>query len=261
MKRMGNDSLSIVVPVLNEAENLAALIDRLLGACLSMGRPVEIIFVDDGSTDGSTDKLRAAVSRQPGEILAVFLDRNYGQHAALFAGFRQARGDVIVTIDADLQNPPEEIPRLIVKIDEGYDVVGTIRQLRQDRLFRRLASGAMNRISSAVSGVLMHDYGCMLRAYRRNVVGAMLSRARKRVFIPVLANYFAAHPCEIPVAHAPRHSGESRYNLWTLVRLQLNLLMGRPRREAAGAGEQAGPRYVIKEVAGASRLGLKPRER
>ncbi len=253
---MGNDSLSIVVPVLNEAENLAALIDRLLGTCLSMGRPFEIVFVDDGSTDSSPDRLRAAVNQHPGEILAVFLDRNYGQHAALFAGFREARGDVIVTIDADLQNPPEEIPRLMAKMEEGYEVVGAVRHLRQDPLFRRLASGAMNRLSSAVSGVVMHDYGCMLRAYRRNVVEAMLSRARKRAFIPVLANYFAARSCEIAVDHAPRCSGGSRYNLWRLVRLQFNLLLGRPRGTAARPGTQAGPRYVIKEVAGESRLSV-----
>jgi len=245
---------SVVVPVLNEADNLDPLIDRLLRTCLSIGRSFEIVFVDDGSTDSSADKLRVAVNQHPGGIVAVFLDRNYGQHAALFAGFREARGEVVITIDADLQNPPEEIPRLLEKVEEGFDVVGTVRRLRQDRLFRRLASGAMNRISSAFSGVVMHDYGCMLRAYRRNVVEAMLSRARKRAFIPVLANYFAVRPCEIAVDHAARRSGDSRYNVWKLFRLEFNLLMGRPRRVARRAGEQAGPHYVVKEVVGESRL-------
>ncbi len=254
MKHMLNRSFSIVVPVLNEAENIEALVDRLLRACFSTDRPFEIVLVDDGSSDASPEALRAAVNRYPGQITALFLDRNYGQHAALFAGFRQALGEVIVTIDADLQNPPEEIPRLIAKIEEGYEVVGTVRHLRQDRLFRRLASGVMNRISSVVSGVAMHDYGCMLRAYRRNVVEAMLSRARKRAFIPVLANHFAARCCEITVDHAARQSGESRYNVWRLLRLEFNILMGRPRRRPAGVGEQAGPRYVIREVVGESGL-------
>jgi undecaprenyl-phosphate 4-deoxy-4-formamido-L-arabinose transferase len=258
---MGNRSLSIVVPLLNEADNLGPLIRRLLATCLSTARPFEIVFVDDGSEDASAEMLRAAVQEHPSQIVAVFLDRNYGQHTALFAGFRRAVGDVIVTIDADLQNPPEEIPRLVDKIEEGYDVVGTIRSLRRDPLFRRLASGAMNCISSVASGVVMRDYGCMLRAYRRSVVEAMLSRARKRAFIPVLANCFAKNCCEIRVDHAPRHSGESRYNLWRLLRLQLNLLMGRPLRTDAPPGTQAGPPYLVKEVVGESGLYLRSENR
>ncbi len=245
---------SIVIPVLNEAASLDILIDRLLRTCGFIGLAFEIIFVDDGSNDGSREKLRAAVNRRHGQIVALFLDRNYGQHAALFAGFRHTHGDVIVTIDADLQNPPEEIPRLLQKVEEGFDVVGTVRRLRQDSLFRRLASDVMNRVSSAVSGVTMRDYGCMLRAYRRNVVEAMLSHARERAFIPVLANYFAARPCEIAVDHAPRRSGESRYNLWKLAGLQTDLLLGRPRRPTPGAETQAGPRYVIQEILGESLL-------
>jgi len=246
---------SIIVPILNEAGNLESLLSRLVATCRSTARWFEIILVDDGSTDSSPDLLKAAVKEHPGQIVAVLLDRNYGQHAAIFAGFRQARGDVCVTIDADLQNPPEEIPRLLARIEEGYDVVGTVRRNRRDPLHRRLASGIMNRFSSVLCGVKMHDYGCMLRGYRRPVVEGMLLRARRRVFIPVLANYFARRSSEIDVEHAPRRSGISRYSVRKLVRLQLDLLMGRPRRAAVGPGESlAGPAYVIKAVVGESQM-------
>jgi undecaprenyl-phosphate 4-deoxy-4-formamido-L-arabinose transferase len=159
-----------------------------------------------------------------GDVVAVLLNRNYGQHAAVMAGLAQASGDTIVTLDADLQNPPEEIPRLVAKIDEGFDVVGTIRENRQDSLLRRLPSRLVNTAVRKATGVPMSDYGCMLRAYRRSVVDAVLACRERSTFIPVLANSFASKTTEIPVRHAERAAGTSKYGLWKLVNLQFDLL-------------------------------------
>ncbi len=217
-------SVSVVIPVFEEEASLEPLIARCLAACRGMNRPFELLFVDDGSRDGSPEILRAAASEHPGEIVYVGLNRNYGQHAALLAGFEEARGDCIVTLDADLQNPPEEIPRLVEKLDEGFDVVGTIRKDREDSLFRRFSSRMINRMVRRVTGVQMHDYGCMLRGYSSGVIRAMLSCRERSTFIPVLANSFAARTTEIEVAHAARAAGESKYGFWKLVHLQYDLL-------------------------------------
>jgi undecaprenyl-phosphate 4-deoxy-4-formamido-L-arabinose transferase len=218
--------VSIVIPAFNEEENLDELIRRCLDACFRMGRSFEIVLVDDGSSDGTRGKIVAAAGKNPGSIVGVFLNRNYGQHAAVLAGFAQSRGETIVTLDADLQNPPEEIQRLVEKMDEGFDVVGTVRVPRQDSLFRRLASLAVNRLVQKTTGVMMHDYGCMLRAYRRKIVDAMLQCREHSTFIPVLANSFARHTAEIEVRHAGRPAGRSQYPLWRLVNLQFDLLTG-----------------------------------
>jgi undecaprenyl-phosphate 4-deoxy-4-formamido-L-arabinose transferase len=217
-------SLSIVIPVFNEEESLVELIDRCLAVCREMARPTELILVDDGSRDSSAAIIADAAAKYDGEIVGVFLNRNYGQHAAVMAGLGQARGDMIVTLDADLQNPPEEIPRLVAKIDEGYDVVGSIRVPRNDSVFRRLSSYLVNRIVQKSTGVMMHDYGCMLRAYRRTIVDAMLSCHERSTFIPVLANSFARQTTEIEVKHESRTRGESKYGLWQLINLQFDLL-------------------------------------
>jgi len=156
----------------------------------------------------------------------VELARNFGQHSAILAGFRQSRGDVVVTLDADLQNPPEEIPRLIAAIDEGNDVVGGWREERHDRAYRRYASRLQNRLTSIVVGVPMHDYGCMLRAYRRHIVDTVVECDEKAAFVPALANSFAKRVAEIPVGHDDRASGESKYNVFSLVKLSLNLITG-----------------------------------
>ncbi len=216
--------VSIVVPVYNEEGCLQELIDRTLKTMDGCGKRFEFILVDDGSRDASPEIMRAASKARPDQVISCILNRNYGQHSAIMAGFSQVRGDLIVTLDADLQNPPEEIPNLIKAAEEGNDVVGTVRQNRQDTLFRRMASKVVNRVAQKATGVKMKDYGCMLRAYRRHVVEAMLQCNERSTFIPVLGNSFARNTCEIPVAHAERAVGESKYSLWKLINLQFNLL-------------------------------------
>ena len=217
-------SLSVVIPVFNEEENLDELIQRCLSACDRTGRLFEIILVDDGSSDGSAEKIDFAAKHNSGKVVGVFLNRNYGQHAAIFAGFEQSIGDIIITLDADLQNPPEEIPRLVDAMDKGYDVVGSVRTHRQDTLFRKAASAIINKGVQKSTGVMMHDYGCMLRAYRRHVVEAMLMCKEHSTFIPILANSFARITTEIPVKHEARKQGQSKYSLMKLVMLHFDLL-------------------------------------
>lgn len=217
-------SISVVIPVFNEMANIGELVSRTLAACRSLRRPFEIIMVDDGSLDGSSDAISMAAGEHAGEVLGVILNRNYGQHSAVMAGFAQSRGGIVVTLDADLQNPPEEIGKLVRKMDEGYDVVGSIRVPRHDTMFRRLSSFLINKLTAAVTGVTMHDYGCMLRAYRRRIVTAMLECRERSTFIPVLANSFARKTAEVEVAHSERRSGSSKYGLWKLINLQFDLL-------------------------------------
>lgn len=217
-------SVTVVIPVFNEHENLPELLRRTLETCRAMQREFEIVLIDDGSRDDSPEILTRAAQENPGEIIVVLLNRNYGQHNAIMAGFAQAKGDVIVTLDADLQNPPEEIPRLVEAAANGFDVVGTIRRDRQDSGFRKIASATVNKITAKTTGVEMHDYGCMLRAYRRPIVQAMLQCGERSTFIPVLANSFARRTTEIEVGHAAREFGESKYSVWQLVNLQFDLL-------------------------------------
>ena len=235
---MSEPRLSIVIPVFNEEANLPELIGRLKAACDPLRAPYEVIFVNDGSRDRSLELLRAAAA-EDARLVVIDFNRNYGQHAAVFAGFEAARGEIIVTLDADLQNPPEEIPKLVAKMEEGFDVVGTVRQNRQDTVFRRLASRLVNRITSKVTGVTLSDYGCMLRAYRRDVVRTLCTSKEISTFIPVLADMFAGRVTEIPVAHAARKAGESKYSVWKLIRLQFDLLTSfsiLPLRLAMGLG-------------------------
>ena len=224
MEEMKKPELSLVIPVYNEEANLNELIRRCLVACDSIDISYEIILVDDGSSDSSARMIRDAAEKYNGKIVGVFLTTNFGQHAAVTAGLKTALGKYVITLDADLQNPPEEIPKLIAAAEEGNDVVGTIRQNRKDTLFRRVASKIVNRVAQKATGVKMKDYGCMLRAYRRHVVDAMLQCNERSTFIPVLGNSFARNTCEIPVAHCERAVGVSKYSLWKLINLQFNLL-------------------------------------
>ena len=217
------DLISIVVPVFNEQENLRELIKRSIESCDRMERPFELILVDDGSRDSSPQIITEA-AEQGNNVIGVLLNRNYGQHAAVMAGLAESRGNIIVTLDADLQNPPEEIPKLVKKIEEGFDVVGSVRVPRCDTFFRRIASSIVNKVAQKATGVIMHDYGCMLRAYRRNIVDAMLTCDERSTFIPVLANGFARHATEIEVKHDKRSDGQSKYSLWKLINLQFDLL-------------------------------------
>jgi len=217
-------AVSLVIPVFNEERSLPELIRRCGKTCEDLGAPFEIVLVDDGSSDSSPQIIAEAAGQDAGHVVGVLLNRNYGQHAAVMAGFAESRGDIVVTLDADLQNPPEEIPGLVRKMAEGYDVVGTVRTPRQDPLFRRMASRIVNHAARRATGVLMHDYGCMLRAYRRHVVDAVLQCHERSTFIPVLANNFARRATEIEVHHAERSCGDSKYSLWKLVNLQFDLL-------------------------------------
>lgn len=214
-----------MIPVFNEADNLGPLWARLQAVLGAMGREYEVVFIDDGSSDDSLKMLREMAARDA-RVRVVELARNFGQHSALLAGFRSCRGDIVVTLDADLQNPPEEIPRLVEAIDAGNDVVGGWREERQDRPYRRLASRLHNRITSAIVGVPMHDYGCMLRAYRRHIIDTVVACDEKAAFVPALANSFAKRVAEIRVGHSERAGGESKYNLFRLAHLSLNLITG-----------------------------------
>ena len=218
------DLISVIVPVFNEQENLKELIKRCVESCDWMERPFELILVDDGSRDSSPEIIAEAAEQSGNNVVGVLLNRNYGQHAAVMAGFAESRGNIILTLDADLQNPPEEIPKLVEKIEEGFDVVGSVRVPRCDTFFRRIASSIINRVAQKATGVIMHDYGCMLRAYRRNIVDAMLACDERSTFIPVLANSFARHATEIEVKHDKRPDGKSKYSLWKLINLQFDLL-------------------------------------
>ncbi|MFZ0660731.1 MAG: glycosyltransferase, partial [Candidatus Binataceae bacterium] len=218
--------VSIVIPVFNESANLGALWTRLLPVLEGLSRPWETVFVDDGSIDDSLVIMREIAGAQAGRVRVVELARNFGQHAAILAGFRQVRGEVVVTLDADLQNPPEEIPRLLAAIDAGNDVVGGWREERQDESWRKYASRMHNRLTSVIVGVPMHDYGCMLRAYRRHIVDTVVDCDEKAAFVPALANSFAKRVTEIRVAHAERAEGKSKYNLLRLATLSLNLITG-----------------------------------
>jgi len=218
--------ISVVIPVFNEEDNLRELGERLIRTLTAMGRPYEIIFVDDGSTDGSWQLLTDLNRQYPQNIRALQFHRNFGQHQAIFAGFQASRGQVMVTLDADLQNPPEEIPRLVAKLDEGYDTVGGWRENRQDSIFRRLPSQLVNTVMSRVTGVKLRDYGCMLRAYRRSVVDSINQCHESSSFIPALANLFAQRVAEIPVGHAERERGKSKYGIFKLLRLNFDLMTG-----------------------------------
>ncbi len=221
---MNNPWLSLVIPVFNEQENLHELIQRCLAVFTTLEKPFEIILVDDGSHDDSVTMITQAAEENRGQVIGILLNRNYGQHAAVMAGLAESRGEVVVTLDADLQNPPEEIPKLLAPIEAGCDVVGSIRKNRQDSLFRRLSSRLINKAVQQATGVMMHDYGCMLRAYRRPIVDAMLQCHERSTFIPVLANSFADKTDEVEVTHAGRAKDESKYNLWKLINLQFDLL-------------------------------------
>jgi len=218
-------SVSVVIPVFDEEASLGPLWARLAPVLDGLGREVEAIFVDDGSGDHSLEILRDMAAKDP-RVRVVSFNRNYGQHAAVFAGFEAATGDIIVTLDADLQNMPEDIPRLVAKIEEGFDVVGGWRQARKDTVFRRIASRITNALMARAIGADLKDYGCMLRAYRREVVDCMRRCEERDSFIPALACQFARRVCEVPVGHADRVAGESKYSLGKLMKLEADLVTG-----------------------------------
>lgn len=216
--------VSVVIPVYNEEESLPQLLERTIKSCKQLEKEYELILVDDGSSDNSAKMLEEAAAIEENHVIAIILNRNYGQHSAIMAGFNQADGDLVITLDADLQNPPEEIPRLVATAEEGYDVVGTRRRNRQDSWFRKTASKMINSMITKATGRSMGDYGCMLRAYRRHIVDAMLQCHERSTFIPILANTFARRTIEIDVAHAEREYGDSKYSFLKLINLMYDLL-------------------------------------
>lgn len=218
--------VSIIIPVYNEAAGLAALFARLYPALDALGTSYEVIFINDGSRDQSAALLADQFRARPDTTRVVLLNGNYGQHMALLAGFEQAHGNIIITLDADLQNPPEEIGKLIAKMREGYDYVGSVRRQRQDSLWRRKASTVMNRLRENITHIKMTDQGCMLRAYSRHIIDTINRCSEVNTFIPALAYTFAQKPTEIEVAHEERFAGESKYSLYSLIRLNFDLITG-----------------------------------
>ena len=218
--------LSIVIPVYNEQAGLATLFARLYPALDQLGTSYEIIFVNDGSRDQSVAILAEQFRARPDVTRVVLFNGNYGQHMAILAGFEAARGDIMVTLDADLQNPPEEIGVLVKKMREGYDYVGSIRRKRQEAAWRTYASKAMNRLREKITNIKITDQGNMLRAYSRNVVDLMNQCAEVNTFVPALAYRFARNPTEVVVEHEERAAGESKYSLYSLIRLNFDLVTG-----------------------------------
>lgn len=218
--------LSIVIPVYNEEAGLAKLFARLYPALDELGLSYEIVFVNDGSRDQSATILADRFRERPDVTRVVLFNGNYGQHMAILAGFKATRGEIVVTLDADLQNPPEEIGNLVAKMREGYDYVGSIRRERQDVAWRTHASKAMNRLREKITHIKMTDQGNMLRAYGRNVIDLINQCSEVNTFIPALAYTFARKPTEITVEHEERAAGESKYSLYSLIRLNFDLVTG-----------------------------------
>jgi len=218
--------LSVVIPVYNEEAVLPALFARLYPALDALSISYECLFVDDGSRDRSAALLREQFARRPRETRVVLFHANFGQHSAVMAGLAYARGEYVVTLDADLQNPPEEIGKLVAKLDAGYDYVGTIREQRQDRLWRRGFSRAINRLREWMTPVRITDQGCMMRGYSRSIVAALNQTREVNTFIPALASIYAMRPIEVRIAHEERHAGASKYSLYSLIRLNFDLITG-----------------------------------
>jgi undecaprenyl-phosphate 4-deoxy-4-formamido-L-arabinose transferase len=218
--------LSVIIPVYNEEAGLAALFSRLYPALDALKLSYEVIFINDGSADRSAALLRRQFEVRPDATRVILFNANYGQHLAIMAGFQHARGERLVTLDADLQNPPEEICRLLAKMDAGHDYVGGVRSARRDTWFRRKASRLLNGLRERTTSIHMTDQGCMLRAYGRDIVNAINKCEEINTFIPALAYTFASNPAEIEVAHEERAAGETKYSLYRLMRLNFDLVTG-----------------------------------
>ena len=218
--------LSVVIPVYNEELNLPTLFARLYPVLDGLARSYEVIFTNDGSADRSLELLRAQHAVRPDVTRVIDFNANYGQHMAIMAAFERVRGGIVVTLDADLQNPPEEIPKLLEKIDAGHDYVGGCRLNRQDSFFRKYASKLINFAREKMTSIRMTDQGCMLRAYRRPIIDAIVRSGAINTFIPALAYSFSGNPAEVAVKHEERHAGVSNYSFYKLVRLNFDLITG-----------------------------------
>jgi undecaprenyl-phosphate 4-deoxy-4-formamido-L-arabinose transferase len=218
--------LSVVIPVYNEEAVLPTLFARLYPTLDALEIAYEVVFVNDGSRDRSAALLRQQFSLRPQHTRVVLFHANFGQHSAVMAGLAYARGEYVVTLDADLQNPPEEIGKLVAKLDEGYDYVGTIRQKRQDSWWRRWFSKRINRLRELITPVRITDQGCMMRGYARSVVTALNQTREVNTFIPALASLYAMRPVEVPISHEERFAGKSKYSMYSLIRLNFDLITG-----------------------------------
>ncbi len=216
--------ISIVIPIYNEESVLEELFGRLYKAMDALNRRYEVIFIDDGSRDRSVAMLRKQYQAQPEATRVVLLRANVGQHSAILAGFEYSRGDYVITLDADLQNPPEDIPLLLEKLDAGHDYVGSIRRQRKDEKWRDYASKAMNWMRERMTRIHMTDQGCMFRAYHKDIIQAVLDSRESQTFIPALAYIYAGNPVEVVVNHEPRAAGESKYSLFKLIHLNFDLM-------------------------------------
>ncbi len=223
---MNSPQLSVIIPVYNEQEMLPALFARLYPALDALGVTYEVLLINDGSRDRSAALLKDQFQARPDVTRVILFTANCGQHTAIMAGFAYCRGERVVTLDADLQNPPEEIAKLLAAMDQGHDYVGSIRQTREDSLWRHLASRLMNRLRERITQIKMTDQGCMLRAYSRSIVKAIAATREVSTYIPALAYTFAANPTEVVVAHAERAAGQSKYPLYKLIRLNFDLVTG-----------------------------------
>lgn len=234
--------VSVVVPLFNEEQNVGPLLRRLYDVLERTGDPFEVICIDDGSTDRTRALLVEETGRRDGLQLIV-KDANAGQHEAIVDGFRRARGDWIVTLDGDLQNPPEEIPRVVAELRRGHDHVGTYRESRRDGLARRVLSRLVNRAARVVARVAVRDLGCMLRGYSR-AVALSIAETPGALFVPALAIRHARNPVEIPVRHAVRFAGRSKYGALRLLALawRLRRTLGRTPGRDADADRAAGAR-------------------
>jgi undecaprenyl-phosphate 4-deoxy-4-formamido-L-arabinose transferase len=218
--------LSIVIPVYNEEAVLPTLFSRLYPTLDALGMPYEIVFVNDGSKDRSVALLRQQFIVRPRETRVVIFHANFGQHSAVMAGLAYARGEYVITLDADLQNPPEEIGKLAGMLEQGYDYVGTVRQQRQDSWWRRWFSKRINKLREWITPVRITDQGCMMRGYARSVVTALNQTREVNTFIPALASLYAMNPIEVPIAHEERFAGRSKYSMYSLIRLNFDLITG-----------------------------------
>ncbi len=218
--------LSVVIPVYNEELNLPTLFARLYPVLDALGRTYEIIFTNDGSHDRSIELLKTQYTARPDVTRVINFNANYGQHMAIIAAFERVRGDIIVTLDADLQNPPEEIPKLLALSDVGHDCIGGARLNRQDSFFRTYASKVINFVRKKTTNIEMTDQGCMLRAYSRQIVDAIVRSGAINTFIPALAYSFSSNPTEVGVKHEERHAGASNYSFYQLIRLNFDLITG-----------------------------------
>lgn len=221
---MKTTQLSVVIPVYNEEQGLQALFDRLYPALDKLGISYEIVFVNDGSRDRSAAILREQFQKRPDVTRVVLFNGNFGQHMAIMAGFEHCLGQRVVTLDADLQNPPEDTGLLLAKMDDGHDYVGSIRRQRNDSWWRHVASRAMNGLREKITRIKMTDQGCMFRAYDRNIIDAINSCKEVNTFIPALAYSFARNPAEVVVGHEERAAGESKYSMYSLIRLNFDLM-------------------------------------